>query len=223
MFDGRSMLDQQVNVRIATAAWEASIHAYGTAYIFQRRAQGLRRRLQVLTFFGIVGPIFIGALVLSFGLKLAILSAAIPTALLVGIVQLVITVWSLVFGWQPAYAYATESEAANRRLALAFARLANDAAAEATDLSSGQKTEGSHLRFSFFGAGIFDHSSHGNPTMSRNPRGWSLQGAGLRITSSLTADRMASRAFAATQPAGRRCASWPVRPGRGRERRRGPS
>lgn len=90
--------------------------AYGTEQLFKRRADILRRLLRLVAFFGILGPVVIGAVVTSFSNYQSLMPILIPIAGAVGIAQLVVTLWSLVNKWDDSYAYALRSQDGNADL-----------------------------------------------------------------------------------------------------------
>ncbi len=104
--------------------WNQALHAFGTAYIFERRAKKIGSKLKILTFLGIAVPLSVGALVLSWGAD----SKAIPyitfLAGILGFVQLILSVWAIVAKWQDNYTYSQESTSSNYRLANKYELLA---------------------------------------------------------------------------------------------------
>lgn len=102
--------------------WEAALHAYGTSYVFGRRARGLRRKLQWLTFVSLGVPFLIGALVLAYG-QLKLLALVIAVGAAVGVVQALVALWSVVGGWVDNYSFAAQSSSANETLATRFSDL----------------------------------------------------------------------------------------------------
>ena len=106
--------------------WNRAIHAYGTASIFKERAARCQGKLRKLTFLGIAVPVVVGGIVLSFGTNGSYLPFLITVAGLLGIVQLVMSLWSLVAKWDSIFAYSLESATDNRRLATQFEKLANN-------------------------------------------------------------------------------------------------
>ena len=103
--------------------WNEAFHAFGTAWIFEKRAFRLRRRLRILTFLGITVPLALGCTVASFGLKFRYLGLIIFLAAILGIIQLVGSAWALLAKWEDEYAYSLESTAANYRLSAKYTEL----------------------------------------------------------------------------------------------------
>lgn len=106
--------------------WTRAIHAFGTAAVFERRAARYRRLVRVPAFLGVAVPVVVGGMVLSFGTEQASLPAIILVAGILGLVQLVMSVWALVAQWESTLAYALESASENHRFATEFEKLAKD-------------------------------------------------------------------------------------------------
>lgn len=104
--------------------WKNALEAFGTGFIFEQRARRLRRLLRWLTFLGIAVPVTVGGVVLSFGTKPELLPYVIAAAGVLGVAQLIGSVWSLTATWQDSLSYARESVSANYRLSKEFADLA---------------------------------------------------------------------------------------------------
>jgi mobilome CxxCx(11)CxxC protein len=104
--------------------WNAAFCAFATAYIFQRRAARLRRRIRMLAFLGIAGPLLVGGLVLAYGVSSSSVQWIVPFALGVGVAQLVISGWSLTADWSGALRTSSERIWVNHALAKRFRRLA---------------------------------------------------------------------------------------------------
>lgn len=111
--------------QIRTNCWDRSLEAFGTGYIFETRANRLRYQLRILTFLGIVVPLIAGAIVLTFG-KVALSPFLLIPAGILGITQVVGSLWSLVARWDDAYGYAIESLNSNYRLSNNYQRLAEN-------------------------------------------------------------------------------------------------
>jgi len=104
-------------------SWDRAIYAYATGYIFQKRAEKYKKLLQLLTFLGIVVPVLIGGVVLSFGTEFKLLNVLIVIAGIAGLIQLIASVWALSADWQGNYTYSSESMSANFKLATSYATL----------------------------------------------------------------------------------------------------
>jgi mobilome CxxCx(11)CxxC protein len=101
-----------------------ALNAYGTSYIFQRRARLLKSRVQWITYIGFVVPMVVGLLVLAYG-HLESLPVIIAVAAAIGIGQAVISLWSIVGGWVDGASYAATSATANDLLATKYIELAS--------------------------------------------------------------------------------------------------
>jgi mobilome CxxCx(11)CxxC protein len=97
-------------------SWNEAFYAYGTAYIFEKRAYKLRWRLRILTFLGIAVPLALGGAVASFGLNCKYLGIIIFITGVLGIMQLIGSTWALVAKWEDEYAYSLESISSNYSL-----------------------------------------------------------------------------------------------------------
>jgi len=103
-----------------------ALYAFGTAYIFEKRASKYKRIFNILTFLGIVVPASFGGLVLSFGTDFRFKEIIILIISILGLLQLVLSIWSLVAKWDDSLAYAQESLSANYRLSANFKELAEN-------------------------------------------------------------------------------------------------
>lgn len=115
---------------VRQTCWQRAVHAYGSAAIFERRAQGLQRRLKALTFLGIAVPVTVGGVIMSFGLATPNLGTILIAAGVLSIAQLVGSIWSLVSRWDSSLAYALESATENHRLSSQFEKLGVTAPAD---------------------------------------------------------------------------------------------
>jgi mobilome CxxCx(11)CxxC protein len=104
--------------------WDKALHDYGTGYIFEQRANRYRRRLKILNFLGIAVPASAGALFLSF--ETSLYSIVAPIAGVLGLAELIGSIWSLTNKWSDIYAYALESMTSNYNLAEDYKRLAKN-------------------------------------------------------------------------------------------------
>ena len=114
----KKVMDNLESVRYE--AWDKAFHAYGTAYIFEQRAARYRSRLRTLAFLGIVGPFFLGILYLSFRTQQALIDVVALLAGIIGVIQFVVSLWSITAKWEDVYSYALESLATNYRLSKEF-------------------------------------------------------------------------------------------------------
>lgn len=110
--------------KFRSSCWDEAVHCFGTAQIFGDRAAWYRRWLRLLTLLGITVPVVVGGVVLSFGVGNKSMPYILGTAGVLGLVQLVGSVLSLVYKWDDELAYSTEAAADNGRLADTFGNLA---------------------------------------------------------------------------------------------------
>lgn len=120
--------------RICLDCWNRAIYAYGTGQIFLKRSRKFTKLLQALSFFGIVVPLLIGGVVLGFGTDGSYLKTLIAFAAAAGIVQLILSAWSIAYSWADGLQYALESASENFDLSLKFKELAEQAPAPPEDL-----------------------------------------------------------------------------------------
>ena len=107
------MADIDVNLRHCR---DRAFYAYGTSRLFEKRATILATRRTWITFLGIAVPVSVGSVILSFGAVPAVLPYVIATAGVIGTIQLVLSVWSLVARWDDRYAHAVKAAQAATRL-----------------------------------------------------------------------------------------------------------
>lgn len=105
--------------------WDRALESYGTAFIYEQRALRLRRQLRILTYLGMVVPGAVGLVVLSFG-NPSFLPIVLIVAGILGLVQFLGSVWSVVSRWDDSYAYALESVTSNYYLSDKYRELGED-------------------------------------------------------------------------------------------------
>lgn len=105
---------------IRQECWNQALRCFGTAYVFEQRANRLRRNLRLLTFLGIAVPLSIGSIILSFGANISILPYILVGAGLLSCAQLIGSAWSLSAKWDDGLAYAIRSNSTNKNLALRY-------------------------------------------------------------------------------------------------------
>ncbi|MBQ0895672.1 hypothetical protein KBX37_21675 [Micromonospora sp. U56] len=111
---------------IKVEIWDRAFYASATAAIFGYRAEKLKRRLQLLTFVALAVPIVVGGLALAYGAGFRFLHLAVAIGALVGLVQLVISLWSVVATWVEEYGYSAASLVDNSQIAQELEELANE-------------------------------------------------------------------------------------------------
>jgi mobilome CxxCx(11)CxxC protein len=110
---------------------EEVVHCLGTAAVFEYRANVLRRRIRFLAFVGLALPLVVGVAYVSFG-ETWVTKALTGVAVLLGAIQIVLSLWSLAFRWDDDFAYFAEAHSANRRLAERLRDLARNQSLSAT-------------------------------------------------------------------------------------------
>lgn len=118
---------------IRQQCWDRALEAFGTAYIFQERANQYKIQLRLLTFLGIVIPLAAGGVVLAFGTGVITPAVLIPAGIL-GVLQLIGSLWSLVAKWDDSYSYSIESANSNYKLSNEYKRLAEQTSEKSSDL-----------------------------------------------------------------------------------------
>jgi mobilome CxxCx(11)CxxC protein len=88
--------------------------------IFEKRANKYRWFLRILSFLGILIPIFIGTIYLSFRTQQWLLDLSVIIAGILGSLQVLLSAWSLTTRWEDTYSYALESQGHNYRLSASF-------------------------------------------------------------------------------------------------------
>lgn len=87
--------------------------SYGTIQIFEKRANTLRTLRSWLTFLGIVLPVTVGGVFISFGQSQDLMKVIVLVASVIGILQLILSTWALVAGWDSSYESAIKSVQGN--------------------------------------------------------------------------------------------------------------
>jgi mobilome CxxCx(11)CxxC protein len=122
---------------------DRAFYAYGTARIFERRAQRLETRRNWITYLGIVVPVLVGSVALSFGkdwLPFVLLPAGLVTA-----VQLALSVWSLVARWDDRHSHAVRAVQDQTGLFNDWERLAQRTPADLEQQVAALDLEDQHL------------------------------------------------------------------------------
>ncbi|WP_318463712.1 mobilome CxxCx(11)CxxC protein [Photobacterium leiognathi] len=83
--------------------------SYGTAQVFEARVNRLRKLRASLTFLGIVLPVTVGGMYISFSQSKELMTGILSVAGGVGVVQLILSTWALVSGWDSQYELAIKS------------------------------------------------------------------------------------------------------------------
>lgn len=103
-----------------------ALKSHGTAYIFEKRAAKIRLKIMVLSFLGIAGPASVGAIISTYSLDDDTTKIVLFVAGTIAIVQLLLSVWSLVSGWNDKLAYYLESKSSNYNLSSQYQKLSHN-------------------------------------------------------------------------------------------------
>lgn len=112
------MIDQTV---LLGQCRDKAFYAFGTSKIFERRMRRLELSRNWITYLGIVVPLLVGSLALSFG-KEWVVFLAVPAGIVIAI-QLALSVWSLVAKWDDKYSYSINAMQAQTKLFNAWDQL----------------------------------------------------------------------------------------------------
>lgn len=118
--------------KLQIRCWNYALEAYGTGFIFDKRAKFYRMLIRGLNTLGIIVPVIAGSILLTFGEVALFPWVIIPAGILL-IAQVIGSVWSLVAGWDDSYSYSIESMNSNYRLAASFEKLAANPPTNETD------------------------------------------------------------------------------------------
>ncbi|QIX48228.1 mobilome CxxCx(11)CxxC protein [Rhodococcus sp. DMU1] len=120
-------------LRIQT--WNRALEADGTAALFEARSRRLNRRLNALSFAGFGIPIIVG-IVAAIGVSASALELVVIVAAMLGGIQLVWSLWSLIAHWSDKNSHAVQSMMTNRQLAESYTRLATHPPSDVTELQN---------------------------------------------------------------------------------------
>lgn len=117
------MSDSQKSERLRNKCHDNSFHSYGKAFIHEQRAQKYNRYINLLTTLGIIVPVIIGATVLGYGIDNSALKFMISVAIPLSILQLVISLISVIYKWSDELSYSNESAQEHYFLSERFKKL----------------------------------------------------------------------------------------------------
>lgn len=101
--------------------WEKRFYSFGTTKIFEKRAADLNKKRRLITFFGLVPILTVGAFILSFTTESIFIKVIlIPIALSAIILQTILSLWSIIARWDERYTYAIGAIKGNARLTSTF-------------------------------------------------------------------------------------------------------
>lgn len=121
---------------VCTECWDRAVDCYGTAKIFLDRASRYRRNLDAISYLGIAVPALVGGNVLAYGTGATWLPIIFIVAGLLGLMQLLLSIASVVRAWPTGLEYAHESAGANLSLSDEFRRLGSKAIDPPIDLEA---------------------------------------------------------------------------------------
>ena len=107
--------------------WDEALNSFGTAYIFEKRAEKLHLPRAILSFVGFALPVIVGGVALTYGADSKALPVVVGVAGMLGLLQLVLVAWSQVANWEGTYYSSKASTAANYDLSARFQALARPA------------------------------------------------------------------------------------------------
>lgn len=111
-------------------------YAFATAAIFEKRAAHYKKCLQWLTFLGLALPVAIGGVVAADLLGAGALKLFILAAGAIGVVQLIVSLWSVVADWPGQLESSLLASGENSRLANEFDALAKQFATPPANFNS---------------------------------------------------------------------------------------
>lgn len=83
-------------------------------------------RLNLVTFVGIASPVTAGAIVLAYGTRLNAFRFLPLVAAGIGVIQIVVFIWSVVARWEDSYQRANQAGVANQLLSMRYQSLAEE-------------------------------------------------------------------------------------------------
>ena len=116
-------------------AWDNSLHSFGKSYIFSKRARFYMRWIRFVTILGIIVPVTIGATASGYGFNSYILKETITISIPLAILQLIISVFSLVNNWSDNLTYSIEASNDYNNLSDGFKKIAKSYTKNLTELS----------------------------------------------------------------------------------------
>ncbi len=107
------MAENNLTDKMRLESWDNSFYSFGTAYIFNKRAQRFSAYVNLLKVFGIVVPVTVGATAIGYGMDSSLLKLVINLAIPLSILQLMISVLAVIYKWDDELAYSYESSNAH--------------------------------------------------------------------------------------------------------------
>src|SRR5262245_7606143 len=109
--------------------YDSAFHCYGTAAIFERRANGLRPWRGALAFLGFVVPLLVGGIALTFNIP-KVMPILVLLAGVAGFIQILASAWATINNWEDRFHSSQHTAVVNYDLAAQFESLARTATAD---------------------------------------------------------------------------------------------
>jgi mobilome CxxCx(11)CxxC protein len=119
-----AQIDADALSAIRQQAWHSAYDAFATGYIFEQRRRKLGRYLRWNNFVHLCVPLAVGASALAFGVVAATWEIVIWIAGVLGVLQVLFSLWALNERWEERLSHASESASANHDLSRRFTMLA---------------------------------------------------------------------------------------------------
>lgn len=88
---------------------DQAFHRYGYSYIFKKRAERFKWRINLIKTLGIIVPAAVGSIALSYSSDSWILKLAIGIAIPAMAIQFILSLWAVLYKWDEELAYCYES------------------------------------------------------------------------------------------------------------------
>jgi len=111
------------NAHLIQKCKDKELYAYGTAYLFERRANSLRWRLRIITFLSLAVPLSMGGIAAAFS-KGQLLEIAVTLGGGLSIPLFILTLWSIVFRWEERFSSSIQAMKNNNKLRNKWEKLA---------------------------------------------------------------------------------------------------
>jgi len=106
--------------------WDKALDCFGYSYIFAKRVVRLRRRIRLLTAFGILVPVAAGAIALSYAYRPEIVDFVVKiVATPLMIAQLLVSIAALIYRWDDGLSYALDAASVHGTLSGKYKKLAS--------------------------------------------------------------------------------------------------
>lgn len=119
------METENLSEKLRRECWDKSYDCSAMKYIFEKRGQRLRFKINLLKAFGIIVPASVGITAISYGSDSAILKYAIISATALMAFQFIISVLAMVYKWDDELSYCYEAVQSYNPLYLKYHNLAN--------------------------------------------------------------------------------------------------